>query len=180
MGPTYVAGCGAIVWMNRPGSPETYLFEPPTVRGPVPAVAVLVERCGIGFTDIVKRPIAGSGELRPREFRDGAARRRALIGHIGSGGKQRQLSGGGAGTTQSMFTPLRQILLRRTVHRISALSRSHQHAPIPASDASSRRATGTEHSYSRDVLLLLLQYGFEQTNRRVVLAERDVEAHLRR
>ena len=62
-----------------------------------------------------------------RRHRGYAPRRRVLIGHIGSGGKQRQLSGGGAGTTQSMFTPLRQILLRRAVHRISALSRSHQH-----------------------------------------------------
>ena len=45
--------------MNRPGFPETVLFEPPTVRGPAPAVEVLVERYGIGFTDIVKRPTAG-------------------------------------------------------------------------------------------------------------------------
>ena len=42
--------------MNRPGFPEPVLFEPPTVRGPTPAVAVLAERYGIGFTDIVKRP----------------------------------------------------------------------------------------------------------------------------
>ena len=58
--------------MNRPGFPETVLFEPPTVRGPAPAVSVLVERYGIGFTDIVKRPTAGCGEFRPREFREGA------------------------------------------------------------------------------------------------------------
>ena len=43
------------------------------------AVAVLVERYGIGFTDIVKRPTAGSAELRPREFREGAARLEALV-----------------------------------------------------------------------------------------------------
>ena len=72
MGPRFVAGCGAIVRMNRPGFPETVLFEPPTVRGPAPAVSVLVERYGIGFTDIVKRPAAGCGEFRPREFREGA------------------------------------------------------------------------------------------------------------
>ena len=72
MGPRFVAGCGAIVRMNRPGFPETVLFEPPTVRGPAPAVSVLVERYGIGFTDIVKHPTAGCGEFRPREFREGA------------------------------------------------------------------------------------------------------------
>ena len=41
-----------------------------------------------------------------RRHRGNAPRRRALLGHIGSGGIQRQLSGGDAGTTQSMFTPL--------------------------------------------------------------------------
>ena len=35
-------------------------------------VTVSVERYGIGFTDIVKRPTAGCGEFRPREFREGA------------------------------------------------------------------------------------------------------------
>ena len=53
-------------------SAATRCSEPPTVRGPAPAVAVLAERYGIGFTDIVKRPTAGSGEFRPREFREGA------------------------------------------------------------------------------------------------------------
>ena len=56
--------------MNRPGFPETVLFEPPTVRGPAPAVSVLVERYGIGFTDIVKRPTAGSGEFRHSPFNE--------------------------------------------------------------------------------------------------------------
>ena len=54
------------------------LVDAPLEPGPG-AVAVLVERYGIGFTDIVKRPTAGSGELRPREFRDGAVRLEALI-----------------------------------------------------------------------------------------------------
>ena len=40
-----------------------------------------------------------------RRHRGNAPRRRALLGHIGSGRIQRQLSGGDAGTTQSMFTP---------------------------------------------------------------------------
>ena len=43
------------------------------------AVAVLVERYGIGFTDIVKRPTAGSAELRAHEYREGAARLEALV-----------------------------------------------------------------------------------------------------
>ena len=43
------------------------------------AVAALVERYGIGFTDIVKRPTAGSAELRVREFREGAARLEAMV-----------------------------------------------------------------------------------------------------
>ena len=43
------------------------------------AVEVLVERYGIGFTDVVKRPTAGSAELRAREFREGAARLEALV-----------------------------------------------------------------------------------------------------
>ena len=55
-------------------------MSPPTVRGPAPAVAVHVERYGIGFTDIVKRPTAGSAELRPREFWEGAGRLEALVG----------------------------------------------------------------------------------------------------
>ena len=81
--------------------------------------------------------LVGACDLTPtpeRRHRGYAPRRRVLIGHIGSGGKQRQLSVRGVGTNQSMFTPLRQILLRRAVHRISALSRSHQqpsaHAPV--------------------------------------------------
>ena len=43
------------------------------------AIAVLVERYGIGFTDIVKRPTAGIAELRAREYREGAARLEALL-----------------------------------------------------------------------------------------------------
>ena len=77
-----------------------------------------------------------------RRHRGYAPRRRVLIGHIGSGGKQRQLSGGGAATTQSMFTPLRQILLRRAVHRISALSRSRQHVVARAASVAKRWGSG--------------------------------------
>ena len=54
------------------------LVDAPLDPGP-DAVAVLVDRYGIGFTDIVKRPTAGSGELGPREFREGAARLEALV-----------------------------------------------------------------------------------------------------
>ena len=54
------------------------LVDAPLEPGP-DAVTVLVERYGIGFTDIVKRPTAGSGELRPREYREGAARLEALV-----------------------------------------------------------------------------------------------------
>ena len=54
------------------------LVDTPLEPGP-DAIAVLVERYGIGFTDIVKRPTAGSAELRTREFREGAARLEALI-----------------------------------------------------------------------------------------------------
>ena len=43
------------------------------------AVRVLVERYGIGFTDIVKRPTAGSAELRIREYREGAKRLEVLV-----------------------------------------------------------------------------------------------------
>ena len=60
------------------------LIDAPLEPGPG-AVAVLVERYGIGFTDIVKRPTAGSGELRPREYRDGAARLEALVLRLGPG-----------------------------------------------------------------------------------------------
>ena len=54
------------------------LVDAPLEPGP-DSVAVLVERYGIGFTDIVKRPTAGSAELRSHEFRDGAARLEALV-----------------------------------------------------------------------------------------------------
>lgn len=54
------------------------LVDTPLEPGP-DAVRVLVERYAIGFTDIVKRPTAGSAELRPREYREGAARLEALI-----------------------------------------------------------------------------------------------------
>ena len=60
------------------------LVDAPLEPGP-DAVAVLVERYGIGFTDIVKRPTAGSAELRPREFREGAARLEALVDRIEPG-----------------------------------------------------------------------------------------------
>lgn len=43
------------------------------------AIRELVEGYGIGFTDIVKRPTAGSAELRRAEFREGAARLHALV-----------------------------------------------------------------------------------------------------
>ncbi len=54
------------------------LVDAPLEPGPG-AVEVLVERYGIGFTDVVKRPTAGSTELRAREFREGAARLEALV-----------------------------------------------------------------------------------------------------
>ena len=54
------------------------LVDAPLEPGP-DAVAVLVERYGIGFTDIVKRATAGSAELRAREYREGAARLEALV-----------------------------------------------------------------------------------------------------
>jgi len=60
------------------------LVDAPLEPGP-DAVRVLVERYGIGFTDIVKRPTAGSAELRPREFREGAVRREALVGMLEPG-----------------------------------------------------------------------------------------------
>ena len=81
MGPRFVAGCGAIVRMNRPGFPETVLFEPPTVRGPAPAVSVLVERYGIGFTDIVKRPPPAVANFALASF--GKARCRTPQVHFG-------------------------------------------------------------------------------------------------
>ena len=60
------------------------LVDGPLEPGP-DAVAVLVERYGIGFTDIVKRPTAGSAELRPDEYRAGAARLEALVLRIEPG-----------------------------------------------------------------------------------------------
>ena len=60
------------------------LVDAPLEPGPG-AVTVLVERYGIGFTDIVKRPTAGSAELRPREFREGAARLEALVDRLEPG-----------------------------------------------------------------------------------------------
>ena len=60
------------------------LVAAPLEPGPE-AVAVLVERYGIGFTDIVKRPTAVSGELRSREYREGAARLDALVAHLEPG-----------------------------------------------------------------------------------------------
>ena len=60
------------------------LVDAPLEPGPE-AVAVLVERYGIGFTDIVKRPTAGSAELRSVEFRQGAARLEALVERLEPG-----------------------------------------------------------------------------------------------
>ena len=60
------------------------LVDAPLEPGPE-AVAVLVERYRIGFTDIVKRPTAGSGELRPREFLEGAVRLEALVRRLEPG-----------------------------------------------------------------------------------------------
>ena len=60
------------------------LVDAPLEPGP-DSVAVLVERYGIGFTDIVKRPTAGSAELRAREFREGAARLEALVARLEPG-----------------------------------------------------------------------------------------------
>jgi len=57
------------------------LVDAPLEPGP-DAVAVLVDRYGIGFTDIVKRPTAGSAELRTREFREGAVRLEALVARL--------------------------------------------------------------------------------------------------
>ena len=57
------------------------LVDAPLEPGP-DAVAVLVERYGIGFTDIVKRPTAGIAELRPYEYREGAARIEGLVGRL--------------------------------------------------------------------------------------------------
>ena len=54
------------------------LVDAPLEPG-IDAVAVLVERYGIGFTDIVKRPTAGAAELRAGEFREGAARLEAMV-----------------------------------------------------------------------------------------------------
>ena len=57
------------------------LVDAPLEPGP-DAVRVLVERYGIGFTDIVKRPTAGSAELHLREFRAGAVRLEALVARL--------------------------------------------------------------------------------------------------
>ena len=54
------------------------LVDAPLEPGPS-AIDVLVERYGIGFTDIVKRPTAGSAELRAGEFREGAERLEAMV-----------------------------------------------------------------------------------------------------
>ena len=43
------------------------------------AMAVLLAREGIGFTDLVKRPSRGAGDLRAADYREGAPRLRALI-----------------------------------------------------------------------------------------------------
>ena len=53
----------------------------PLVPG-APAVRVLVQRYGIGFTDIVKRPTAGSAELRPAELRAGAERLVSIVNQL--------------------------------------------------------------------------------------------------
>ena len=60
------------------------LVDAPLEPGPH-AIGVLVERYGIGFTDIVKRPTAGSAELRAGEYREGAARLEAMVFRLGPG-----------------------------------------------------------------------------------------------
>ena len=60
------------------------LVDAPLKPGPG-AIDMLVERYGIGFTDIVKRPTAGSTELRAREFRDGAERIEGLVTRLAPG-----------------------------------------------------------------------------------------------
>ena len=61
-----------------PALNASQLIDAPLTPGPQ-AIDILVERYGIGFTDIVKRPTAGSAELRARDYREGAARLEALI-----------------------------------------------------------------------------------------------------
>ena len=61
-----------------PALDASRLVDTPLEPGP-DAVSVLVERYGIGFTDIVKRPTARSGELRAHEFREGAVHLEVLI-----------------------------------------------------------------------------------------------------
>ena len=47
------------------------LVSEPLVPG-VAAQEYLFAECGIGFTDVVKRPTAGGGELRAEDYREGA------------------------------------------------------------------------------------------------------------
>jgi len=60
------------------------LVDTPLEPGP-DTIGVLVERYGIGFTDIVKRATAGSAELRSREYREGAVRLQALVTRLEPG-----------------------------------------------------------------------------------------------
>ncbi len=45
----------------------------------VEAMRQLLEREGMGFTDVVKRPTRGAADLRAADYREGAPRLRALI-----------------------------------------------------------------------------------------------------
>jgi TDG/mug DNA glycosylase family protein len=54
------------------------LLSEPVSPGP-DSMQQLLEREGLGFTDLVKRPTRGAGELRVRDYRQGAPRLRALI-----------------------------------------------------------------------------------------------------
>ena len=78
--PSVLAGFYFANPRNRfwPALNASRLVDAPLAPGPG-AIDVLVERYGIGFTDIVKRPTAGSAELRAREYREGAARLEALV-----------------------------------------------------------------------------------------------------
>lgn len=54
------------------------LLTEPVSPGP-DSMQQLLEREGLGFTDLVKRPTRGAGELRVQDYRQGAPGLRALI-----------------------------------------------------------------------------------------------------
>ncbi len=62
-------------WKALNASP---LVSEPVEPG-VEAMEILLTREGMGFTDVVKRPTRGAGELRAADYRAGAPRLRALI-----------------------------------------------------------------------------------------------------